>query len=165
MQQKIVTHLWYAEKAEEAAAFYASLIPNSRVDRVTPLPVDSPSGPAGSVQIVDFTLGGQKFQALNAGPFDPFNHAISLIVNCDTQEEIDRLWDGLAAGGEIEECGWLKDRYGVSWQIVPAVLDEMMADTDEARARRVCEAVLGMKKLDIAGLQSAYEGKELSAAR
>ena len=165
MQQKIVTHLWYPEKAEEAAALYASLIPNSRVDRVTPLPVDTPSGPAGSVQVVDFTLAGQKFQAINAGPLDPFNHAISLIINCDTQEEIDRLWDGLSAGGELEECGWLKDRYGVSWQIVPSVLDEMMADTDVARSKRVAEAMLKMKKLEIAGLRAAYEGKEAATAR
>ena len=165
MKQKIVTHLWYAENAEEAAAFYASLIPDSSVDRITPLPADSPSGPAGSVYIVDFTLGGQKFQAINAGPYDPFNHSFSLIINCNTQEEIDRLWDGLGAGGEIEECGWLKDRYGVSWQIVPAMLDDMMADKDEARAKRVSEAILTMKKLDIAALQAAYEGKEAAAAR
>jgi len=156
--QKIVTHLWYPEKAEEAAAFYSSLIPNSSVDSVTDLPVDSPSGPAGSVQVVDFTLGGVKFQAINAGPLDPFNHSISLIINCDTQEEIDRLWDGLAQGGEHEECGWLKDKYGVSWQIVPSILDDMMKDKDEARAKRVSEAMLGMKKLDIAGLKQAYEG-------
>ena len=156
--QKIVTHLWYTGEAEEAAAFYASLIPNSNVDRITDLPVDSSSGPAGSVRIVDFTLGGVKFQAINAGPFDPFNHAISLIINCDTQEEIDRLWDGLAEGGEHEECGWLKDRWGVSWQIVPSVLDAMMNDKDEARAKRVSEAMLKMQKLDIAALQAAYDG-------
>ncbi len=142
--QKVVTHLWFPEKAEEAAAFYASLIPDSRVDSVIDMPADSPSGPAGSVQIVDFTLGGQKFQAINAGPLDPFNHAISLIINCDTQEEIDRLWNGLSEGGELEECGWLKDRYGLSWQIVPTVLDEMMHDGDEARAKRVAEAMLTM---------------------
>ena len=165
MKQKIVTHLWYAEKAEEAAAFYASLVPNSRVDRVTPLPVDTPSGPAGSVQVVDFTLGGQAFQAINAGPLDPFNHSISLVINCDTQDEIDKLWNGLSEGGELEECGWLKDRYGVSWQIVPSVMDDMMNDKDEARVKRVCEAMLGMKKLDIAGLQAAYDGKQVAAAR
>ncbi len=159
--QKVVTHLWFPEKAEEAAAFYASLIPDSRVDSVIDMPADSPSGPAGSVQIVDFTLGGQKFQAINAGPLDPFNHAISLIINCDTQEEIDRLWNGLSEGGELEECGWLKDKYGLSWQIVPTVLDEMMHDGDEARAKRVAEAMLTMKKLDIAGLKAAYEGKQL----
>ena len=159
MKQKIVTHLWYTEKAEEAAAFYASLIPNSRVDRVTPLPVESPSGPAGSVQIVDFTLGGQQFQAINAGPLDPFNHSISLIINCDTQDEIDRLWDGLSQGGELEECGWLKDRYGLSWQIVPSVMDDMMNDKDEARVKRVAEAMLKMKKLDIAQLEAAYRGE------
>ena len=163
MNQKVVTHLWYPEKAEEAAAFYASLIPNSSVDRITPLPVDTPSGPAGSVQVVDFTLGGQRFQAINAGPLDPFNHSISLIINCDTQEEIDRLWDGLSEGGELEECGWLKDRYGVSWQIVPSVMDEMMQDTDLERVKRVCEAMLQMKKLDIAGLEAAYRGEPVTA--
>ncbi len=159
--QKIVTHLWFAEKAEEAAAFYASLIPDSRVDNVMDVPVETPSGPAGSVQIVDFTLGGQQFQALNAGPFDPFNHAISLIVNCDSQDEIDRLWDGLSEGGELEECGWLKDKYGLSWQIVPSMLGELMNDADEGRAKRVSGAMLQMKKLDIAGLQAAYDGKQL----
>ena len=163
MKQKIVTHLWYPEKAEEAAAFYVSLIPNSSVDKVTPLPVDTPSGPAGSVQVVDFTLGGQRFQAINAGPLDPFNHSISLIINCDTQEEIDRLWDQLSEGGELEECGWLKDRYGVSWQIVPSVMDDMMQDQDQARVKRVCEAMLQMKKLDIAGLQAAYNGEPVTA--
>ena len=161
--QKRITHLCYTGEAEEAAAFYASLIPDSSVDSVISLPAESPSGPAGSVQIVDFTLGGQKFQALNAGPFDPFNHAISLIVNCDTQEEIDRLWDGLAEGGEHEECGWLKDRYGVSWQIVPSVLDDMMKDKDEAKAKRLSEAMLKMQKLDIAGLQAAFDGTAVPA--
>lgn len=125
---------------------------------MTPLPVDTPSGPAGSVQVVDFTLGGQRIQAINGGPLDPFNHSISLIINCDTQEEIDRLWDGLSEGGELEECGWLKDRYGVSWQIVPSMMDDMMQDSDESRVKRVCEAMLQMKKLDIAGLQAAYNG-------
>jgi predicted 3-demethylubiquinone-9 3-methyltransferase (glyoxalase superfamily) len=156
---KIVPHLWYSEKAAEAAAFYASIIPNSRVDSVTELPADSPSGPAGSVQIVEFTLAGQPFMAINAGPLDPFNHAVSFVVSCEDQAEIDRLWDALSAGGQIEECGWLKDRYGLSWQIVPTVLGEMMKDPDRARAKRVAEAMLKMVKLDIAGLKAAYEGK------
>jgi predicted 3-demethylubiquinone-9 3-methyltransferase (glyoxalase superfamily) len=156
---RIVPHLWYSEKAEEAAAFYASLLPNSRVDGVTTLPADSPSGPEGSVQVVEFTLAGQPFMAINAGPLDPFNHAISFIINCDTQEEIDRLWDALSEGGAIEHCGWLKDRYGVSWQIVPAVLGQMMKDKDRARTRRVAQAMLKMVKLDIAGLKAAYDGR------
>jgi predicted 3-demethylubiquinone-9 3-methyltransferase (glyoxalase superfamily) len=156
---KIVPHLWYSEKAAEAAAFYASIIPDSRVDRVTDLPADTPSGPAGSVQVVEFTLAGRPFMAINAGPLDPFNHAVSFVVNCEDQAEIDRLWAALSEGGEIEHCGWLRDRYGLCWQIVPTVLREMMTDPDRARAKRVAEAMLKMVKLDIAGLRAAYEGK------
>jgi predicted 3-demethylubiquinone-9 3-methyltransferase (glyoxalase superfamily) len=157
--QKIVPHLWYVKEAEEAARFYASIFPDSRVDRVTPMPVDTPSGPAGSVKVVEFTLFGQAFMAISAGPLDPFNHAISLLVNCDTQAEIDRYWDGLLAGGSAEECGWLKDRYGVSWQIVPRELNEMMADPDRAKARRAAEAMMKLVKLDLATLRAAYEGR------
>jgi predicted 3-demethylubiquinone-9 3-methyltransferase (glyoxalase superfamily) len=156
---KIVPHLWYSEKAEEAASFYASVIPDSRVDAVTDLPADTPSGPAGSVKIVEFTLAGQPFMAINAGPLDPFNHAVSFVVNCEDQAEIDRLWAALSEGGQIEQCGWVKDRYGLSWQIVPTLLGEMMKDRDRARAKRVAEAMLKMVKLDIAGLRTAYEGK------
>jgi predicted 3-demethylubiquinone-9 3-methyltransferase (glyoxalase superfamily) len=128
------------------------------VDSVTPLPADSPSGPAGSVQIIEFTLAGQPFMAMQAGPLDPFNHAISFTINCADQAEVDRLWDALSKGGTIEQCGWLKDRYGVSWQIVPTALGEMMKDKDKEKARRVAEAMLKMVKLDIAGLRKAYEG-------
>ena len=156
---KIVPHLWFADKAIEAANFYTSLFPDSRVEEVTGTPADSPGGRAGSVQIVEFTLAGRPFMAMNAGPLDPFNHAISFIVNCDNQAEVDRLWDALGKGGTIEQCGWLKDRYGVSWQIVPTVLGEMMKDKDRERARRVMEAMLQMKKLDIAGLEKAYAGR------
>lgn len=152
----IVPHLWFAEHAAEAASFYVSLFPDSRVDSVTPVPADTPSGPAGSVAVVEFTLAGQPFTAISAGPLDPFNHAISFLVNCDDQAEIDRLWDALSAGGTVEMCGWLRDRYGLSWQIVPRVLGEMMKDPDRARARRVTEAMLKMKKLDIARLEEAY---------
>jgi predicted 3-demethylubiquinone-9 3-methyltransferase (glyoxalase superfamily) len=155
---KIAPHLWFADKAVEAANFYVSLFPDSRVDSVTPVPADTPSGPAGSVQVVEFTLAGQQFMAINAGPLDPFNHAISFVVNCEDQAEVDRLWDALSAGGTIEQCGWLKDRYGVSWQIVPTVLGDLMKDSDRDRARRVMEAMLGMKKLDIAGLRRAASG-------
>jgi predicted 3-demethylubiquinone-9 3-methyltransferase (glyoxalase superfamily) len=155
---KITPHLWFADKAVEAANFYVSLFPDSRIDSVTPIPADTPSGPAGSVQVVEFTLAGQKFMAINAGPLDPFNHAISFLVNCADQAEVDRLWDALSAGGAIEQCGWLKDRYGLSWQIVPAEFGELMRSADPARARRVMEAMLRMKKLDIAGLRRAYEG-------
>jgi predicted 3-demethylubiquinone-9 3-methyltransferase (glyoxalase superfamily) len=156
--QKITPHLWFADKAIEAASFYVSLFPDSRVDNVTPLPADTPSGPAGSVQVVEFTLAGQTFVAINAGPLEPFNHAISFMVSCADQGEVDRLWDALSAGGTIEQCGWLRDRYGLSWQIVPSVLGDMMRDPDRTRARRVTEAMLGMKKLDIAGLRRAYDG-------
>jgi predicted 3-demethylubiquinone-9 3-methyltransferase (glyoxalase superfamily) len=156
---KIVPHLWFADKAIEAANFYTSLFPDSRVEEVTAAPAESPSGPPGSVQIVEFTLAGQSFMAMNAGPMDPFNHAISFIVNCDDQAEVDRLWDALGKGGTIEQCGWLKDRYGVSWQIVPTVLGEMMKDKDRTRAKRVMEAMLQMKKIEIAGLEKAYAGR------
>jgi predicted 3-demethylubiquinone-9 3-methyltransferase (glyoxalase superfamily) len=123
------------------------------------MPADSPAGPAGSVQVVEFTLEGQPFLAINAGPLDPFNHAISFVINCDDQAEVDRLWDALSEGGSTEQCGWLKDRYGVSWQIVPRVLSEMMKDRDQARGRRVAEAMLKMVKLDIRKLQEAYDGR------
>jgi predicted 3-demethylubiquinone-9 3-methyltransferase (glyoxalase superfamily) len=155
---KIAPHLWFADRAVEAARFYVSLFPGSRVDAVTPVPADTPSGPAGSVQVVEFTLAGQKFMAINAGPFEPFNHAISFMVSCEDQAEIDRLWDALSAGGTVEPCGWLRDRYGVSWQIVPAALGEMMKDPDRGRARRVMEAMLKMKKLDLAALRRANGG-------
>jgi predicted 3-demethylubiquinone-9 3-methyltransferase (glyoxalase superfamily) len=155
---KIVPSLWYVDNAEEAARFYASVFPDSRVTSVTALPADSPSGPAGSVKVVEFTLAGQPFIAMSAGPFDPFNHAISFTVNCEDQAEVDRYWRALGEGGAIEECGWLKDRYGVSWQIVPVVLEEMLKDADRSRAKRVAEAMLTMKKIDIAGLERAYKG-------
>ena len=155
---KVVPCLWYVEKAEEAARFYVSLLPDSRIDGVTPLPADSPSGPAGSVQVVEFTLAGRPFMAMSAGPLDPFNHAVSFMIECDDQAEVDRLWDALSAGGTVEQCGWLKDRYGLSWQIVPKALGEMMKDKDRARARRVAEAMLKMVKLDVEGLRRAYDG-------
>ncbi|HET9450652.1 MAG TPA: VOC family protein [Aggregicoccus sp.] len=156
---KIFPHLWYAKEAEEAAAFYASIFPDSRVDRVTPLLSESPSGPPGSVKVVDFTLFGQRFQAMSAGPMDPFNHAISMVVLCEDQAELDRYWNALLQGGQAEACGWLRDRYGVSWQLVPAVMEEMMTDPDPARAKRVSDAMLKMIKLDIAALRAAYDGK------
>ncbi|MEO8540030.1 MAG: VOC family protein [bacterium] len=155
----ITPHLWYIDKAVEAAKFYASVIPNSHVDSVMDLPTDSPSGPAGSVQIVDFTLAGQPFQAINAGPLDDFNHSISFVLECDTQAEIDRFWEVLGDGGEYEGCGWLRDRYGLSWQIVPKKLSEMMKGTDVARSKRVADVMLSMEKLEIAPLESAYRGE------
>jgi predicted 3-demethylubiquinone-9 3-methyltransferase (glyoxalase superfamily) len=154
--QKIVPHLWYAEKAEEAARFYVSLFPDSRIDSVSPMPADTPSGPAGSVRIVEFTLAGQKFMAMEAGPLDAFNHSVSFMVSCEDQAEVDRLWAALSKGGTIEQCGWLKDRWGLSWQIVPRALGDLMKKADPRRARRVMEAMLQMKKLDVAGLEQAY---------
>jgi len=156
--QKITPHLWYAKEAEQAAAFYVSIFPDSRVDRVTALQSDSPSGPAGSVKVVEFTLFGQSFMAISAGPLDPFNHSVSFMVNCDDQAEIDRYWNALLEGGSAEACGWLKDKYGLSWQIVPTVLGEMMADPDREKARRAGDAMLKMTKFDIAKLKAAYRG-------
>ena len=156
---KIFPHFWYVTEAEEAARFYASIFPDSRVDRVVPLPVESPSGPAGSVKIVDFTLFGKRFQAMSAGPLDPFNHAISMVVLCEDQAELDKYWEALLSGGKEEQCGWLKDRYGVSWQIVPRMMDDWMADTNVERAKRVANAMLKMVKLDFAMLKAAHEGR------
>jgi predicted 3-demethylubiquinone-9 3-methyltransferase (glyoxalase superfamily) len=155
---KIFTHLWYAKEAEEAAKFYASIFPDSRVDRVTPLLSESPSGPPGSVKVVDFTLLGQRFQAISAGPHHEFNDAISMVVVCDDQAELDRYWNALLEGGKPQACGWLIDRFGLRWQIVPAILDEMMRDRDAARAKRVTDVMLKMVKLDIAALEKAYRG-------
>ena len=156
--QKITPFLWYSKDAEEAAAFCASIFPDSRVVRVTPLLSESPSGPPGSVKIVDFVLFGQSFTAMTAGPLDPFNHAVSFVVNCNDQAELDRYWNALLEGGSAEACGWLKDRYGLSWQIVPKVLFEMMANPDRAKAKRASDAMLKMVKLDIAVLQAAFAG-------
>jgi len=156
---KIRTHLWYAKEAEEAAKLYTSLFPDSRIDHVTALPSDSPSGPAGSVKVVDFTLFGQRLRAISAGPHHDFNDAMSLVVSCDDQAELDRYWNGLLeAGGKAQACGWLIDRFGVRWQIVPAVFEEMMRDRDVARTKRVTDAMLKMVKLDIATLDRAYRG-------
>jgi predicted 3-demethylubiquinone-9 3-methyltransferase (glyoxalase superfamily) len=156
---KIFPHLWYAKEAEEAAAFYASIFPDSRVDRVTPLLSESPSGPPGSVKIVDFTLLGQRFQAITAGPHDEFNDAISMVVLCDDQAELDRYWDALLKnGGKAQACGWLVDRYGLRWQIVPAAFDEWLRDADAVRSKRVSDALLKMVKLDIATLERARRG-------
>lgn len=156
---KIFPHLWYTKEAEQAAQYYASIFPDSRVDRVTPLLSESPSGPAGSVTVVDFTLFGQPFQAISAGPLDAFNHAISLVVVCDDQAELDRYWSKLLEHGTAEQCGWLRDKFGVSWQIVPKILDELMSDSDPTRAKRVSDTMLQMVKIDVAALKAAYEGR------
>jgi predicted 3-demethylubiquinone-9 3-methyltransferase (glyoxalase superfamily) len=159
LDQKIVPHLWFTKEAEQAARYYASIFPDSRVDRVTSMPADSPSGPAGSVVLVDFTLFGQQLSAMSAGPMDPFNHAVSFMVMCDTQAELDTYWNALLeGGGQAEQCGWIKDRFGVIWQITPSMLQHWIGDQDKERGRRVAEAMMKMVKLDIAKLKAAYDG-------
>ncbi len=155
---RLVPHLWYSAEAEEAAKFYVSILPNSRIESVTTMPADTPSGPEGSVRIVEFTLIGQPIVAFSAGPLDSFNHAISLMVECENQAEIDALWEALGKGGTVEQCGWLRDRYGLCWQIAPKALGEMMKDKDRAKAGRVAQAMMKMVKLDVAELKKAYNG-------
>jgi len=157
--QKITPFLWYSKEAEDAARLYTSIFPDSRLVRVSTLPSASPSGPPGSVKIVEFDLFGQRFTAISAGPLDAFNHAVSFIVHCDDQAEIDRYWNAfLESGGKAEACGWLKDRYGLFWQVVPADLAQLMTDADPARARRASDALMKMVKIDIAALRRAAAG-------
>jgi len=153
--QKITPNLWFDTEAEEAANFYASIFGDSQVVRVMHYGEAGPR-PAGMVMTVTFQLEGQEFTALNGGPEFKFNEAMSLLVNCETQEEVDDLWDKLSAGGEKGPCGWLKDKFGVSWQIAPTVLDEMLQDGDADRANRVMKAMLQMTKIDIGALEKAY---------
>ena len=158
--QKITPHLWFDNQAEEAVRFYVSLFKNSKilnVARYGDAGAKVSGRPAGSVMTVTFQLEGQEFMALNGGPHFKFTEAISFLVNCETQAEIDRLWEKLSQGGEQGPCGWLKDKYGLSWQIVPTVLGEMMQDKDPKKTEKVMEALLQMKKLDIAALRRAYE--------
>ena len=158
--QKIVPHLWYVKEAEEAARFYAGIFPNSRVDSVSSLPTESPSGPAGSVQLVDFTLFGQQFFAMSAGPHHEFNDAISFGVPCESQAEIDRYWNAiLENGGKEVACGWINDRYGVRWQIYPTALMRMMKDKDKTKAQRAAKEMLNQVKFDIAKLEAAFNGR------
>ncbi len=158
--QKITPFLWFDDNAEEAANFYVSIFKNSRivsVARYGDAAAAAAGRPKGSVMTVAFELEGQPFVALNGGPVFTFSPAISFAVNCGTQKEIDELWERLSAGGEEQECGWLKDRYGVSWQIVPAALGEMVTDSDPAKSERVMAALMQMKKLDLEELKKAYE--------
>jgi predicted 3-demethylubiquinone-9 3-methyltransferase (glyoxalase superfamily) len=160
--QRITPFLWFDEQAEEAVKHYVSIFPNSRIGDITRYTEESSAAagrPKGSVMTVAFELDGQVFTALNGGPHFTFTEAISLVVNCQTQEEVDHFWDKLSAGGQQVQCGWLKDRFGVSWQVVPTVLLEMLADEDPARARRVMAAMLEMTKIRIDGLRRAYEGR------
>jgi predicted 3-demethylubiquinone-9 3-methyltransferase (glyoxalase superfamily) len=147
--QKIVPFLWFDDKAEEAANFYVSIFNNAKL-------VDVGRGPKGTAMSVTFQLEGQDFYALNGGPHFTFSPAISLFVNCETQEEVDALWDKLSAGGQKQRCGWLKDRYGVSWQVIPTALGRMLRDKDPAKSQRVMQAMMRMDKIDIAGLTEAY---------
>jgi len=153
--QKITPFLWFDYQAEEAARFYTSIFKNSKVETVTRYGESGP-GPKGSVMTVAFQIEGQKFVALNGGPLFKFTEAISFVVNCETQAEVDELWEKLSDGGKKVECGWLKDKYGVSWQIVPIVLIEMLRDKDAEKSQRVMKAMLQMKKLDITRLEEAY---------
>jgi predicted 3-demethylubiquinone-9 3-methyltransferase (glyoxalase superfamily) len=156
---KICPCLWFDGEAEEAAKFYVSLLPDSRIETVQKNTVDGPAGKAGSVLVVEFTLAGQRFMALNGGMRVEYTHAVSFKIDCADQAEVDRLWDALAAnGGKPNRCGWLSDRYGVSWQIVPSALPKYLGGPDRAGAARAMQAMLGMVKLDIEGLRKAYEG-------
>ena len=158
--QKITPFLWFDNNAEEAVNFYASIFKNSKIEGVARYGEEAAefSGrPRGSVMTISFELDGQKFMALNGGPVFKFTPAISFMVDCKTQEEVDRLWEKLSKGGEEGQCGWLKDKYGVSWQIVPTSLGKMMLDKDARKSERVMKALLQMKKLDIKGLKQAYE--------
>ena len=155
---KVIQNLWFEKDLAAAVDFYTSLIPGSAIESITAIPADTPSGPAGSVKIAVFTLGDQRYMAIEAGPLDAFNHSFSIMVECDTQAEIDRLWDALGEGGSTEQCGWLRDRWGLSWQITPRRLGELMKDPDRATAKRVTEAMLKMVKFDVAELEAAARG-------
>lgn len=156
--QKITPFLWFDNEAEEATNFYVSIFKNSKIVTVARYG-DAGPGPKGSVMTVAFQLAGQDFIALNGGPLFKFNEAVSLVVNCETQEEVDEYWEKLSAGGEKSRCGWLKDKFGLSWQITPTVLAEMYQDKDAAKSQRVMQAMLQMDKLDIKRLKEAYDGK------
>ena len=152
---RVLQHLWFEKDMEAAIRLYVSLVPGSAIKWNSAVAADNPSGPAGSVKICAFNLGDQSYQAIEAGPLDPFNRSFSIMVECEDQAEVNRLWDALTEGGEPSQCGWLKDRWGLSWQIIPRRLGELMQDPDRAKARRVTEAMLEMSKFDIAALEAA----------
>lgn len=154
--QKITPFLWFDQQAEEAARFYTSIFPNSKILKVVRHGEAGP-GPAGSVMVVEFELEGQKFAALNGGPHFKFTEAVSFVVNCETQKEVDHYWTELSAGGKEIECGWLKDKYGLAWQVVPTLLLKLLGDPDPAKSQRVMKAMLNMKKFDTHQLQEAYD--------
>jgi predicted 3-demethylubiquinone-9 3-methyltransferase (glyoxalase superfamily) len=156
--QKITPFLWFNDNAEEAMKFYTSIFKNSKIGKVARYG-DAGPGPKGTVMTASFSLEGQEFLALNGGPNFKFTEAISFVVNCETQKELDEFWEKLSADGQEIECGWLKDKFGLSWQIVPTILGKLMSDPDPAKSQRVMNALLKMKKLDIATLQRAHDGK------
>ena len=155
-QQKITPFLWFNDNAEEAMNFYTSIFKDSKIVTVTRYGKAGP-GPEGTVMSATFQLEGQEFYALNGGPQFSFTPAISFFVNCETQQEVDELWKKLSEGGEIQQCGWLQDKYGLSWQIIPTILGKLLRDKDPAKAQRVMQAMLQMKKIDIARLKQAYD--------
>ncbi len=155
--QRITPNLWFDTEAEEAADFYTSIFENSRIVNVTHYTEGAPR-PAGMVMTVDFELDGQRFTGINGGPDFKFDEAVSLLINCETQDEVDYYWEKLTDGGEESVCGWLKDRFGVSWQVVPAGMEELFADSDSTRAERAMRAMLEMRKLDLAKLRAAADG-------
>jgi len=156
--QKIIPFLWFDGKAEEAANFYVSLFKNSRIVNIARYG-DAGPGPKGTAMSATFELAGQRFIALNAGPQFKFSEAISFFINCETQQEVDDLWEKLSAGGQKSKCGWLKDKYGLSWQVIPTALGDMLHDKDPKKSQRVMQAMLQMDKIDIARLKQAYDGK------
>lgn len=155
---KVTQHLWFEKDMAAAVRFYTGLIDGSAITFQSAVMADNPAGPAGSVGIMGFTLGGQNYMAIEAGPMEPFNHSFSIMVEVDSQAELDRLWDALKDGGSVEQCGWLKDRWGLSWQVVPKRLGELMMDKDPAVVRRVSEQMMQMVKLDVAPLEAAAKG-------
>ena len=156
---KITPCLWFDGNAEEAANFYITLLPDSRIRSLQLSPADNPSTPEGAVLVVEFTLAGQDFMGLNGGPQFKFSEAVSFIIDCEDQAEVDRLWDALTAdGGKPVQCGWLQDRFGLSWQITPRELPKLLADPDPDRARRAMQAMMGMVKIDVAALRKAADG-------
>ena len=157
-RQKIVPCLWFDKQAEEAARFYVSLLPDSRIDAVIRSPGDYPSGQEGDVLLVEFTLSGSRYTGLNGGPQFPFSEAISFQIDCEDQAEVDRPTNALSAVPEAEQCGWVKDRYGLSWQIVPYAMTRLLADPDEGVRKRVFNAMMEMKRLNIAELERAARG-------
>ena len=160
--QKITPFLWFNDQAEEAAKFYTSIFKDSKIGKATRYDEEAAKAtgqPSGSVMTIEFELEGQRFVALNGGPHFKFTEAVSFVINCETQADVDHFWSKLSAGGEESRCGWLKDKFGLSWQVVPVVLIEMLADKDAAKAKRVMNAMLQMDKIDIATLQKAYDGK------